>query len=1320
MAIITNPRAGVSPYQVSAAAEPTVLRADATGATVTVTPTTATSTAAGDTSVIVNGQAALNQLITTSRTGVFEGANVTINLEEQQFNTTNQVTSTTNYPSGGAGEIQFNSGANSFASNAYFTYDNSNVITPGIRTDGYFYSNGAPFIGGGNAAIGNFVFTGDNMTISHANSTLSVTGNGTGNVNVSANSKTWIFGASGNLTLPSNTSSINYANGNPYGGNANIGNFVFNGNTMTLGVNQNLNILGNGTGNIQVTTDRNINLTANSNTWLFGAGGNLTLPGNTFAVNYANGNPVVISGGATLPLANGTSNIDIATANGNVTITANGSPTWTFKSDGNLSLPTAGNIVGAVNIIGNGTGNVNVIANGRSWGFEADGNLVLPLAGNIVNNGNTWNFGYNGTTQFPGNLLHPPTGNPLDIQVTVGNAYSTVSLYETGSQLIIQDNTTGPNPAWALFEADLANVNTPQAVVILKPGDTGTEVRWTFNADGNTVFPTLSVQRGDNPSGTITGQTLLFGDYTQEAIISTPDGNEFGYANSQRLVINPGAGAANSSGEGGDIYLWAGRGGNASGSGGDIKIRGGSGGDGTAGGNGGDGGYIRIEAGDGYTTNTPGGVAGFVEMTAGVGGENRQGGYVRITAGQGGNEVDTVGGGDANIQGGYGRNYGRGGNVNLIGGIAANGLAYYGNVNINAGASTWTFNNEGNLTTPGSSGNITGANVISANVFTAPGNVTVTANAYSWIFESNGNLTFPTGMHIDDESANTRISQNSGFLKMTAGNTAALSLGWSETETPGTGNIALLIANGGGSGYPGNLVMRTGNQESQTFEWTFDKSGNLTLPGSLVLSPDTIITGVGASPAPSINGFDTINAITFSASGNITGNNLFGNIYPQTGAILWVDVNRTDTYTPNGTINKPYKSIQDALDDATANTTISVAPGLYSENIVMPDLNGICIAGSSEMNTTIVNAAPGHTIYWNPASSVGNSITKFCLTNLDITNSDTTGTYQTLRIDAANVVYPDTFIGEEMDIQTVDFEGQQSQSNSTVYLNNVGVQLFWHSQIYGGSLDVINPGVFRATSMVIGDTADPHDFNVTYDGNLPRNGLGRNDITLAAGSAVFGNVNLNGHPIYQEDVDTVIIGNLNGANLSTFYASGRDYAPTILAYGQHGVIGRPGGSIVLTFPDPQASGSAFNFVDFSNGHILGVVNLTKANLSPVSLRGYAIVQGQAQFDTTTANGISANGYVAVDLRGANFNQSVLQATGAASIDRSTVTILAKSATTVGNLVAITPPLPTGATYATSVTPNSQSTVWVTGKTVANLTVTASANTTVDITLTRNT
>ena len=44
-------------------------------------------------------------------------------------------------------------------------------------------------------------------------------------------------------------------------------------------------------------------------------------------------------GGNGLPLANGTSNFDIATADGNATVTADGE-TWTFGTNGVLALPT--------------------------------------------------------------------------------------------------------------------------------------------------------------------------------------------------------------------------------------------------------------------------------------------------------------------------------------------------------------------------------------------------------------------------------------------------------------------------------------------------------------------------------------------------------------------------------------------------------------------------------------------------------------------------------------------------------------------------------------------------------------------------------------------------------------------------------------------------------------------------------------------------------------------------------------------------------------------------------------------------------------------
>jgi hypothetical protein len=59
----------------------------------------------------------------------------------------------------------------------------------------------------------------------------------------------WEFGQDGNITLPTNTSSINYANGTPYGGTGNVtaGNITIQnqGNTLTTAVNT-INFTGNG------------------------------------------------------------------------------------------------------------------------------------------------------------------------------------------------------------------------------------------------------------------------------------------------------------------------------------------------------------------------------------------------------------------------------------------------------------------------------------------------------------------------------------------------------------------------------------------------------------------------------------------------------------------------------------------------------------------------------------------------------------------------------------------------------------------------------------------------------------------------------------------------------------------------------------------------------------------------------------------------------------------------------------------------------------------------------------------------------------------
>jgi hypothetical protein len=372
--------------------------------------------------------------------------------------------------------------------------------------------------------------------------------------------------------------------------------------------------------------------------------------------------------------------------NANITVQSNGS-TWTFGTDGALTLPAHGAILGTTGI------GLQSTVDGNTSGLYATGNITeggntYLFATNDVyiraNNDDTnrdWVFGTNGDLTLPGSIVG--TGN-LHLQPDPANTGSYLDIFLTNGPDLHLVASAGAN--LILGKDDGANVMTSwngNVYIQSWTRDFPTHVGgiWTFGGDGSTVFPTLTTQRGDNPSGTIQGQTLLFGDNSQEAVISTPDGNVT-YPNSQRLVINPGKGADGTSGEGGDIYLWAGRGGDVDGNGGDVKIRGGQGvGNGP-------GGYLRIEAGDTQGNGTP----GYIDITGGVGG-NTVGGYVNVTGGQGA----TVGG-DVKIYGGYGQ--ATGGNVNIWGGASGNGQANEGHVNIQTGGNTWIFGADGELTTP--------------------------------------------------------------------------------------------------------------------------------------------------------------------------------------------------------------------------------------------------------------------------------------------------------------------------------------------------------------------------------------------------------------------------------------------------------------------------------------------------------------------------------------------------------------------------------------------------------------------------------------------
>lgn len=172
------------------------------------------------------------------------------------------------------------------------------------------------------------------------------------------------------------------------------------------------------------------------------------------------------------------------------------------------------------------------------------------------------------------------------------------------------------------------------------------EAKWQFAEDGTVNFPNLSSNQR-----TGSGETLKFEDETSQSIITGPT-TTTDNPTAQRFVIAGPDGYTGTTGEGGDVYLWAGRGGSAGGSGGDIKV---DAGNGLAGG---EGGTIKVRGG-----HSVDGVGGFVEVRSGDS-NSSNGGTISVTAGSGYGSNSS--GGTVNIQAGYAYNGINGGDVNIL------------------------------------------------------------------------------------------------------------------------------------------------------------------------------------------------------------------------------------------------------------------------------------------------------------------------------------------------------------------------------------------------------------------------------------------------------------------------------------------------------------------------------------------------------------------------------------------------------------------------------------------------------------------------------
>ena len=699
---------------------------------------------------------------------------------------------------------------------------------------------------------------------------------------VETNSGNWTFdGTSGNLTLPSNTSSINYANGKQYGA---------------------------------ITSNR---LTNSTWSMTLESNGDITLPTNA-------------------KILNGSTNLNFQPGASGVTqiFTDDGEKIWSFQNYNTMEFPDDSTIYAFTNL--------GIQIDSLRWAFDNDGNLTLPSNSASINyaNGSPYGGGSTGQWSFNSDTAYNGTGNGLYIQASQGTN-------DGGAYFPYEDEGTTTrlyNISGAGIELS-AGANT-----------------WIFNPDSSIQFPQINVPRGDTSSGNVNGYTIVIGDGENEAVITTPNGDPEGGQNSQRLVINPGKGADETFGEGGDIYLWAGRGGSSGGSGGDIKIRGGYGPED------GDGGYIRMEGGEAFRY----GAGGFIEINGGTSGQST-GGYIDINAGQGAT------GGGLTLEGGLGV-LGPGGSVQLIGGTSANGFGEYGNVSIQSGINTWTFDNTGNLVLNSGSrikevlspvlGNyalsLTGTGVTdpdqqlliypttldanhmhltTGNLYNTElylgnddlyvklnntGNISLSANdlieSALWQFGVDGNITLPQSGVITEETVpggfpgSAVVIKPDGFindnqrllvyptggvdynhLHLTSGNLY-------DTELfLGNDDLYVKLSNSG------NIIINANDGAGSSAQWTFDTTGNLTIPSGMIVT--TGITGSGASPAPYITGFSTA-----EFAGNVSANYFLGN-----GSLLTGISSGSGTYGNSNVVT---------LLSSFGSNTISTTGNITGANII--------------------------------------------------------------------------------------------------------------------------------------------------------------------------------------------------------------------------------------------------------------------------------------------------------------------------------------------------------------------------------------------------
>ena len=443
----------------------------------------------------------------------------------------------------------------------------------------------------------------------------------------------------------------------------------------------------------------------------------------------------------------------------------------------------------------------------------------------------------------------------------------------------------------------------------------------------------------------------------------------------------------------------------------------------------------------------------------------------------------------------------------------------------------------GGFTTTGSSGNITGANYVTANVFA----LTTAGTGTTSVIRQNQNP--PVGSEPFGIELST-ISDTAGIYSSVSAGPDYVTL---NSSNGGNANIVLQ----GGYGVTVSTTDPTGGNEK---DWTFGIDGNLTLPsntssinyangnpygggsygnanvatfladfgnndistsGNVTTDNLLVLAGIGpadptASPAPSINGFDSINAIRFSASGNIaaSGAVFSANLDGTTNTVLNVTANSgfQSVNTPGvvlqvtGQIGVPTRIVMDA-----ANSYVSYTNRVYGGTPGSPT----GVAG----NTLISRYSA------NPYTSTGwlsNSSTR-----IELWTTET----QTTAARGSKIVMVVTPTGTNALSNIATFSGTGLSVAGNIISGNILFSDGAGNGIISG-VGAVYGDYFSASGNVRAGQDVKASGNVTAAGNILSNaGVYATGIVSAAGNVRGGNINTVGL--------ITATGNVYGNNIST-------------------------------------------------------------------------------------------------------------------------------------------------------------------------------------------